>query len=48
MLMPGVALVPSEIFTPKIVADLPTKAGSTLDVFFSHDLTVTLAGVIDL
>jgi len=48
MLMPGVALLPAEIFTPKIASDLPTVSKGALEVFFSHDLTVTLAGVIDI
>lgn len=48
MLMPGVALVPAEVFAPKLVASLPTVQEGALEIFFWNDLTVTLAGVIDI
>jgi len=48
MLMPGVALLPAEVFVPKLVASLPTVQEGVLEIVFRNDLTVTLAGVIDL
>lgn len=48
MLMPGVALLPAEVFAPKLVASLPTVEQGALEIFFRSDLTVTLAGVIDI
>jgi hypothetical protein len=48
MLMPGVALLPAEVFVPKLVAGLPTVQEGALEIFFRNDLTVTLAGVIDI
>jgi len=48
MLMPGVALLPAEVFAPKLVASLPTIKEGALEIFFRDDLTVTLAGVIDI
>jgi hypothetical protein len=48
MLMPGVALLPAEVFVPKLVASLPTAQEGVLEIVFRDDLTVTLAGVIDL
>lgn len=48
MLMPGVALLPAEVFAPKLVASLPSTKEGALEVAFRDDLTVTLAGVIDI